>query len=137
MVMYLGVAAGGHQGARCRNQYLLRTACGSMEDVIYLSSQQLECQPWHTKLLNGKADVESELAQRKSYVKWNSGLSPNFKCSAVGFAQCKAQKKATSQKVKSPIVQLVSLTEAVSCGILEILFGVGRSLCVMFCLYYS
>jgi len=74
------ITAGAQQGVMNRNTSLLRATCGSMEDV-YLSWWLLEQQihPWHANSLNGKAGLESELAQRfKLYVKLNCSLNLHF-----------------------------------------------------------
>ena len=79
-------AAIAQRGVRRRYAKLLRTACGSMEDV-YLSyrlpKQQFNSNhPWpaNSLMVMPGAGVESEPAQPKSKtkVKLNFGLSPDF-----------------------------------------------------------
>jgi len=100
--MYFGAAAivaGTQQRVRCRNLNLVRTACGSMEDVC-LSSQLMEQQ------IQTLACEFSE-QKAKTYVKLNSSLSPDFSVQ-LNVSLSESLSSWLSQKVKSPSIAVCS-----------------------------
>jgi len=86
--MYFRAAAVAQQGVRCRNPNLVTTACGSMRCVLVEKTCFLFA---NIKVL--------------TYVKLNSGLSPDF-IVQLNVSLSKRLSRRLSQKVKSPIVHL-------------------------------
>jgi len=120
----IGAAAIAQRGVRRRYAKLLRTACGSMEDV-YLSyrlpKQQFNSNhPWsaNSLMVMPGAGVESEPAQPKSRpktkVKLNFGLSPDFSVQ-LKVSLSESLSERLSQKLKWPSTSYNSLQRYTVC----------------------